>query len=81
MALPLPTRPGRSAGGERKVIPTKMPFGKYKGEKIEDLPTDYIEWCLSEIESLSPSLQAEMEAQLEARQGHGIVRRAAGEMK
>lgn len=52
-----------------------MPFGKHKGEPIEDLPTDYIEWCLQEIEQLSPSVQAEMEAQLTARQGGGIVRR------
>lgn len=22
----------------------KMPFGKYKGEDIEDLPSDYLRW-------------------------------------
>ena len=52
-----------------------MPFGKYKGEAIEDLPTDYIEWLLGNVERLSSSVQRELENQLELRQGHGVVRR------
>lgn len=56
------------------MIPVKMPFGKYKGQNVEDLPTDYIEWCLENIERLSPSLQKEMENQLKGRQGEGIDR-------
>lgn len=28
----------------------KMPFGKYKGEYIVDLPTDYLEWIINEVE-------------------------------
>jgi len=51
-----------------------MPFGKHRGEPIEDLPTDYIEWLLENCETLRPSLQEELEAQLVGRQGGGIVR-------
>lgn len=25
---------------------TKMPWGKYKGRYIKDLPDDYIKWCI-----------------------------------
>ncbi|TAH24793.1 MAG: hypothetical protein EAZ07_08745 [Cytophagales bacterium] len=27
-----------------KIITTKMPFGKYKGYAIADLPVNYLEW-------------------------------------
>lgn len=52
----------------------KMPFGKFKGEPIEDLPTDYIEWALRELDSLRPAIKEEMEAQLEMRGGRGVLR-------
>ena len=51
-----------------------MPFGKHRGEKISDLPSDYIEWCLENLENIRPDLQKEMENQLELRKGHGIDR-------
>ena len=53
----------------------KMPFGKHRGELLEDIPTDYIEWCLGNMERLSESLREEMENQLNARRGEGIPRR------
>ena len=31
---------------ETARIPVKMPFGKHKGELIEDLPKDYVRWLL-----------------------------------
>jgi exodeoxyribonuclease X len=51
-----------------------MPFGKHKGEPIEDLPSDYIEWALRELDSLRPALKEEMENQLTMRGGHGVNR-------
>lgn len=51
----------------------KMPFGKYKGEDLEDLPTDYIDWLLTECDLL-PDLEAELENQLKLRKGHGVSR-------
>lgn len=50
-----------------------MPFGKYKGEPVEDIPTGYIEWALSEV-NLPPEVQDEMEKQLALRRGEGVVR-------
>ena len=52
----------------------RMPFGKYRGEPIEDLPSDYIEWALRELDSLRPAIKEEMEAQLTMRGGHGVNR-------
>jgi len=26
-----------------------MPFGKHKGEKIEDIPYDYLEWAVGNL--------------------------------
>jgi exodeoxyribonuclease X len=45
---------------------TAMPFGKHAGTKLVDLPTDYIEWCISprgitDNNDLTLSLQAELE--------------------
>jgi len=54
--------------------PLRMPFGKYRGELVEDLPSDYISWCLETIVRMEPALRVEMEAQLAARSGRGIVR-------
>ena len=56
--------------------PDVMPFGKYKGEPVEDLPSSYIEWLLSEtdVDKRNPRLAAELQAQLDARGGKGIAR-------
>lgn len=51
----------------------KMPWGKYKGEEVEDLPTDYIQWLLTNTSPV-PSLESELQAQLDAREGRGINR-------
>ncbi len=28
----------------------KMPFGKYKGKAIEDLPTSYLKWMVEKLD-------------------------------
>jgi uncharacterized protein (DUF3820 family) len=53
--------------------PMKMPFGKYKGEPVEDIPADYLEWALENCD-LRPALQVEMEAQLAMKRGEGASR-------
>lgn len=50
-----------------------MPFGRHKDEYVDELPTDYIEWCLGTLD-LQPELQAEMEAQLALKRGEGVSR-------
>lgn len=51
-----------------------MPFGKYKGEPLEDLPTSYIEWLLGEC-NLERKLEQELQNQLEMREGRGVARK------
>ncbi len=52
----------------------RMPFGKHKGEPIEDVPTGYIEWALESMERLDKRVREEMEAQLVMRRSEGVVR-------
>lgn len=35
----------------------KMPFGKYKGGDLEDIPDDYLLWVLDNCELRSPTLR------------------------
>jgi hypothetical protein len=37
-------------GTERSVI---MPFGKYKGEELLDIPVEYLEWLYDNVELYS----------------------------
>lgn len=51
-----------------------MPWGKHKGEELEDVPTDYLEWCLREMHDLDGALAEEMDNQIRMRAGHGVSR-------
>lgn len=55
----------------------KMTFGKYKGQEVENIPTSYILWAL-ENTTMGKSLEDEMQSQLQAREGEGIVRKGDG---
>jgi hypothetical protein len=37
-----------------------MPFGKHKGERLEDIPPDYLEWCLENLEDIDFTLRQAM---------------------
>lgn len=50
------------------------PYGKHKGEYIQDLDTDYIEWALENME-LPVFLEKELQNQLTLRRGEGVVRK------
>lgn len=52
-----------------------MPFGKHKGEDIEDLPDDYLLWMAENLDD-KPALQTEAENQLTLRRGEGVPRKA-----
>lgn len=48
----------------------KMPFGKYTGTPVADLPTNYILWMMDEInwdDEKWPGLQAAVEGEWEKR--------------
>lgn len=53
----------------------KLPFGKHKGEDIEDIDSDYLEWFLDNIDSDCSAMDAilqEIEEELEIRNMRNI---------
>jgi uncharacterized protein (DUF3820 family) len=52
-----------------------MPFGKYRGLDVEDVPTPYLRWCLREV-NLDGGLHRAVEAEL-SRRGDRFVDAAA----
>ena len=50
----------------------RWPFGKHVGVLVEELPTDYIEWALANMEN--PPFAEELQNQLELRGGRGVSR-------
>lgn len=50
----------------------KMPFGKYKGRVIKEVPIDYIKWMLGNIHNMKPSLHSALIKRLEAEKTAGI---------
>jgi hypothetical protein len=38
------------------IIEQKMPFGKYKGRKIKNLPVGYLEWMVDNFKESYPEL-------------------------
>ena len=49
-----------TASNEPLVIRV-MPFGKHKGMKMEDVPTDYLKWALREMTNLDANLRHTMQ--------------------
>lgn len=43
---------------------TTMPFGKHKGKRLCDVPTDYLKWCLDNCDRMTPSLRNAIKHQL-----------------
>lgn len=48
----------------------KMPFGKYAGQDIEDIPADYLRWFAATVEGHDDVVK-ECEDQLSLREGLG----------
>ncbi len=42
----------------------KMPFGKYKGHKIDQVPFSYIKWMLGNIPNMTPSLYSALQKRI-----------------
>lgn len=56
----------------------RMPFGKYRDEWLEDIPTDYIQWVLAHCENLRPNLRNALEDEMDLR-GASYERRSHNE--
>jgi hypothetical protein len=44
-----------------------MPWGRYKGRQVKDLPTDYIVWLIVEARSVNDDIQEAAVRELEHR--------------
>jgi hypothetical protein len=69
---PDPPAPDPTPDNQRTGM--RMPFGKYKGMFLEDLPSDYIVWCLGSLADLREPLKTELDNQLRLRRGEGVAR-------
>jgi hypothetical protein len=45
----------------------RMPFGMYKGQLLEDVPSSYLAWCLRTCDNLNGWLREAIEEELERR--------------
>ena len=50
----------------------RMPWGKHRGEDVEDLPTGYLQWIAENVTG-ADALVREAEEQLALREGRGRV--------
>jgi hypothetical protein len=46
----------------------RMPFGAHRGKKWENVPLEYLTWCLDNLRHLRPSLVRAMCAEVGRRQ-------------
>ena len=60
--------PPIKSGARLKTEGFVMPFGKYKGTPIADLPVHYLQWALENMEHLDTRLRNEMENELALRE-------------
>lgn len=51
----------------------RMPFGTHEGERVGDLPNDYIGWLLREVTFKSERLREAVEAEAEDRISNGLM--------
>lgn len=55
----------------------EMPFGKYRGWDIGDIPDDYLEWVLENVEIRSDALYDAIESKLDGTYGYTASGRRA----
>jgi len=69
---------GKSNNTQRVNVTSSitMPFGKFKGERIENINSSYLTWLTenTEIADRNPEVYKEIQNQLKARQGKGVKR-------
>jgi hypothetical protein len=46
---------------------TVMSFGRHRGQRVADVPSDYLAWCLNECQCLKSGLRRAINDELEQR--------------
>jgi hypothetical protein len=49
------------------MLPNHMPFGKYRGQRLSEIPDSYLEWVLYEADFAKPYLKNAIREELERR--------------
>lgn len=55
---------------------TRMPWGKYKGDRIDEVPLGYLAWLLEEGRSLEPTFERHVRVEVASRLGLSSERTA-----
>lgn len=50
---------------------TEMPFGKWKGHPLPEVPLSYLKWLLRECDNLDPYLRSEVRREVSRRERQG----------
>jgi len=50
----------------------KMPFGKYKGRLIKEVPIGYVKWMLGNIHNMTPSLHSALTKRLKTEEANSV---------
>jgi len=58
-------------------VDSPMPFGKYKGSTLEELPSDYMFWCIENLTSKEDIVSA-MRREMSYREANDLHRDADG---
>lgn len=48
---------------------TRMPFGRYRGERLDDIPLSYLFWVRRECTNIEPELREAVDAEIRDRMG------------
>jgi hypothetical protein len=55
-----------------------MPFGKHRGQPLENIPSDYLSWVLRKAEAADEWLKARIREEMDRRSGRGGAQAHAG---
>jgi hypothetical protein len=47
----------------------RITFGKYQGHRVQDIPSDYLQWVLANCTNINPRLRGAIRQELERRTG------------
>ena len=51
--------------GASQVGDMVFPFGKHKGKHLSEVPKEYMQWCLSNMNRLDPKLREAMQVMVQ----------------